>query len=142
MDLFKKCNSHKGSHECMIVFSYKLHDSFLTVSCRISIAESIALDDALGGSCLYDRLKFGKCIIRLEFGLSHPRKKTFQVVLWDCAKLTPFTRLSKLLLMLQRSICRNSGLLLIGTFFQNCPKSGIGSLLGPTPGKELAHLSS
>ncbi|GJR05598.1 retrovirus-related pol polyprotein from transposon TNT 1-94 [Tanacetum coccineum] len=53
---------------------------------EISIADQIALDDALVAPA--DRLKIGKCNLRLRLGLSLQRT-TLQVV-YDVLKLTPF----------------------------------------------------
>ncbi|GKF02264.1 hypothetical protein Tco_0029187 [Tanacetum coccineum] len=73
----------------------------------LSIADQIALDDALVAPA--DRLRIAKCNLRLSSDVTS-KEATLQDV-YDVLKL----RLSKLLLMLHRSICRNSGLLLMFT---------------------------
>ncbi|GJY06583.1 hypothetical protein Tco_0373637 [Tanacetum coccineum] len=66
---------------------YKLSHSFhLEDSCKFSIADQIALDDALVAPA--DRLKIGKCNLRLSSDVTS-KEATLQVV-YDVLKLTPF----------------------------------------------------
>ncbi|GKA71069.1 retrovirus-related pol polyprotein from transposon TNT 1-94, partial [Tanacetum coccineum] len=111
--IFKSAKSHKGSHECMIMFSYKLHSLFLKQTNALADSRSNCSGrrmEALPGQTTDWKM----AIFALRLRISHPRKQTFQEG-FDVIQSLRSTRLSKLLLMLQRSICRNYGLLLMFT---------------------------
>ncbi|GJT94788.1 hypothetical protein Tco_1090306 [Tanacetum coccineum] len=105
---------------------------------EISIADQIALDDALVAPA--DRLKIGKCNLRLSSDVTS-KEATLQVV-YDVLKLTFLQGIQVTADGSQRSICKNSGLLLID-ILQICPKVGNKKFEEPPLEKEiLAFLAS
>ncbi|GJX60760.1 retrovirus-related pol polyprotein from transposon TNT 1-94 [Tanacetum coccineum] len=74
-------------HKCMAISSTKTEYIALSGNMNTTQAKQKALDDLVAPA---DRLKFGKCNMRLKTDIK-PKEATFQVVL-DALALTPFYR--------------------------------------------------
>ncbi|GJT52628.1 hypothetical protein Tco_0978785 [Tanacetum coccineum] len=84
-DHAKACDYFASQPVLPISISYCTH-SFLNRLMALSIADQIALDDALVAPA--DRLKIGKCNLRLSSDVTS-KEATLQVV-YDVLKITPF----------------------------------------------------